>query len=168
MNNMNRDPIISIGTLADKVGLSVSAIRKYEQEGLLISYRTDSGHRLFCYEDINRIQAIQRMIKELGFNIEGIRRMQALLPCWDLLPCDRKDRDFCSAYRDNSQACWMVKNAPCTFQGNVCRECIVYRFGTLFLDDLKALLHDHSGNHEYNKSITKLMNKKRHSQKEEK
>ena len=58
------DPVISIGTLAKKVGLSVSAIRKYEEQGLLISHRTYSGHRLFSYEDIERVQRIQHLIKE--------------------------------------------------------------------------------------------------------
>ena len=168
MNNEITESVISIGTLADKVGLSVSAIRKYEEEGILFSHRTESGHRLFCYEDIDRINTIQHMIKDLGFNIEGIRRMQALLPCWDLLPCDHEDRDSCPAFRDNSKPCWMIKNAPCTSQGNVCRQCIVYRFGTLCIEDIKALLHDKTGSREYSKAITELMDKKRYSQKEEK
>jgi MerR family transcriptional regulator/heat shock protein HspR len=168
MNNEITEPVISIGTLADKVSLSVSAIRKYEDEGLLISHRTDSGHRLFCYEDIERIQTIQYMIKELGFNIEGIRRMQALLPCWDLLPCNRKERDVCPAFRNNNKSCWMIKYAPGTSQGNLCRKCIVYHFGTLHLEDLKTLLYNQSVNREYGKVIHKIMNKNRHTQKEEK
>ncbi|MHC5081497.1 MAG: MerR family transcriptional regulator [Planctomycetota bacterium] len=39
------DPVMSIGTLSKKLGLSVSALRKYETGGLLIPHRTDSGHR---------------------------------------------------------------------------------------------------------------------------
>ncbi len=93
MNHNLVDPLISIGTLADKVGLSVSAIRKYEVAGLIIPHRTNSGHRMFSYEDLTRIRVIQHMIKEIGFNAEGIRRLQALLPCWDLLPCKNKVRD---------------------------------------------------------------------------
>ncbi len=61
MNHDILDPVISIGTLANKVGLSVSAIRKYEEEGLIIPHRSESGHRMFSYEDINRIQTIQHM-----------------------------------------------------------------------------------------------------------
>ena len=55
MNSNSLDPVISIGTLAKKVGLSVSAIRKYEEEGLIISHRIESGHRLFSYEDVQRL-----------------------------------------------------------------------------------------------------------------
>ena len=63
MNSNSLDTVISIGTLAKKVGLSVSAIRKYEEEGLIISHRSDSGHRLFSYEDIERLRTIQHLIK---------------------------------------------------------------------------------------------------------
>ena len=74
------DPVISIGVLAEKVGLSVSTVRKYENEGLIIAHRTDSGHRLFSHEDIGRVRSIHYMIQDLGLNIEGIHRIQALLP----------------------------------------------------------------------------------------
>ncbi|NQT40396.1 MAG: MerR family DNA-binding transcriptional regulator, partial [Planctomycetes bacterium] len=50
------DPLIPIGVLAERVGLSVSAIRKYENESLIIAHRTDSGHRLFSHEDIGRVR----------------------------------------------------------------------------------------------------------------
>ena len=39
------DPLVSIGVLARQVGLSVSAVRKYENDGLILAHRTDSGHR---------------------------------------------------------------------------------------------------------------------------
>lgn len=96
------DPLISIGVLARNVGLSVSAVRKYENQGLLVAHRTDSGHRLFSHEDISRVRNIQHMIQDLGLNIEGIRRMQSLLPCWDLLPCPAKTPKNCPAYKDNA------------------------------------------------------------------
>ena len=141
MNNNSLDPVISIGTLAKKVGLSVSAIRKYEEQGLLISHRTDSGHRLFSYEDIQRVQSIQHLVKELGFNFEGIRRIQAILPCWDLLPCEKKDQETCLAFHETSKPCWMIKEAHCTLKGNECRKCLVYRFGSMFTKDIKDIIH---------------------------
>ena len=144
MINNSLDPVISIGTLAKKVGLSVSAIRKYEEEGLIISHRIESGHRLFSYEDVQRLSTIQHLIKNLGFNIEGIRRMQAILPCWDLLPCEKKVRDNCLAFKGSTKPCWMMKDAHCTLRGNECRKCEVYRFGTLYTEKIKELVQ--SGN----------------------
>ncbi len=137
------DPVISIGVLAQRVGLSVSTIRKYENEGLIIAHRTDSGHRLFSMDDIERVRNIHHMIRDLGFNIEGIRRMQSLLPCWDLHPCDAKTRKNCPAFNENTRPCWTIKGLDCSPQGNECRRCIVYRFGSLCTQDIKRLLHDH-------------------------
>ena len=168
MNHNLIDPLISIGALADKVGLSVSAIRKYEVAGLIIPHRTNSGHRMFSLEDITRIRAIQHMIKELGFNAEGIRRLQALLPCWDLLPCENKVRDECSAFRDNSKPCWMMKDAHCTLQGNECRNCIVYRFGSLCIEDIKQLLHNQTHMSDPKKTIIEILEKKQDYKEEEK
>jgi MerR family transcriptional regulator/heat shock protein HspR len=139
------DPVMAIGVLAEKVGLSVSALRKYEREGLLIAHRTESGHRLFSHEDISRVRNIQHLIQDLGLNIEGIRRMQALLPCWDLLPCSDETRRSCPGHQDGARPCWMIKGLPCAPQGNECRMCTVYRFGSLCTQDIKRLLFEDNG-----------------------
>ena len=159
-------PVISIGVLAEKVGLSVSAVRKYENEGLIIAHRTASGHRLFSHEDISRVRNIQHMIQELGLNIEGIHRMQALLPCWDLFPCDAQTRGSCAAYEDNTRPCWMIKGLDCAPQGNECRQCVVYRFGSLCTEQIKRLVHDQAGAGDTSAAIRELMDRKRRSRKE--
>ena len=141
-SNGRDDPLISIGVLAEKVGLSVSAVRKYETEGLLIAHRTPSGHRLFSQEDIARVRHIKHLIQDLGLNMEGIRRMQALLPCWEILPCDPENKKKCVAYQVASRACWTIKGLACAPQGNECRNCLVYRLGTLRTEDIKHLLHN--------------------------
>lgn len=140
-------PVIAIGVLAERVGLSVSAVRRYEDEGLIISHRTRSGHRLFSYEDIGRVRNIHRMIQDLGLNMEGIRRMQALLPCWDLAGCGEDTRKLCRAYRGNAGPCWATRGRDCAchngqVEENTCRQCVVYRLGSLCTEDIKSLLHD--------------------------
>ena len=156
------DPVMSIGTLAEKVGLSVSAVRKYENESLIIAHRTPSGHRLFSREDIDRIRNIQRMLQELGLNIKGIQRLQALLPCWELLPCDPQRRGKCPAFQDNGRPCWTIKGLNCTpSTGNECRQCVVYRFGSLCTEQIKSLLHDQSDCRDASSAIRELMDRKR-------
>lgn len=157
MKNESLDPVISIGVLANKVGLSVSAIRKYEDEGLIISHRSEGGHRFFSFEDIKRIQSIQHLIKELGFNFEGIRRIQAFLPCWDLLPCEKEVRDKCPAYTDKTKPCWMIKDAHCTMQGNECRQCAIYRFGSLCTEDIRELLHKEDLGNDQCQALNRLL-----------
>ncbi len=155
------DPVVSIGTLAEKVGLSVSAIRKYENECLIIAHRTPSGHRLFSYEDIDRVRNIQRMIQDLGLNIEGIRRLQALLPCWELLPCTPEKHEKCPAFNNNSRPCWMIKGLDCTpSHGNECRQCVVYRFGSLCTEQIKGLVHNQRGSQDASVAIRELMDRK--------
>jgi len=160
------DPIISIGVLAEKVGLSVSAVRKYENEGLTIAFRTPSGHRLFSLEDVRRVKNIHRMTHEIGLNFEAIRRMQALLPCWDLLPCDAKTRDACPAYTDNTRPCWMQMGLACASRANECRECVVYRFGSLCTEQIKGLVHDQIDSREDDIAVRELSDRKRRSKKE--
>ncbi|MHC4796670.1 MAG: MerR family transcriptional regulator [Planctomycetota bacterium] len=166
-NHDYSDPVMSIGTLAEKVGLSVSAVRKYENECLIIAHRTSSGHRLFSYEDIDRIRNIQRMIQNLGLNIEGIRRLQALLPCWELLPCNPKKREQCPAFKDTSRPCWMIKGLGCNpSHGNECRQCVVYRFGSLCTEQIKNLVHDQGGSRDSSTAIRELMDRKEQFRKE--
>ena len=157
MNSDSLDPVISIGTIAKKVGLSVSAIRKYEDEGLIISHRSDSGHRFFSYEDIERLRTIQHLLKKLGFNIEGIRRMETILPCWDLLPCSEKIRNRCKAFKGSTKPCWMIKDAHCSAQGNECRKCSVYRFGTLHTEGIKVLLHSRNDGNKQREIIKRAL-----------
>ncbi|MHC4129420.1 MAG: MerR family transcriptional regulator [Planctomycetota bacterium] len=156
------DPLVSIGVLARQVGLSVSAVRKYENDGLILAHRTDSGHRLFSYEDIGRVRNIQHLIQELGLNTEGIRRMQALLPCWDLLPCSEETRKSCPAYQDTTRPCWTIKGLDCVDQGNECRQCVVYRFGSLCTEDIKHLLQNGEDSRDACAAMKELMHRRRH------
>ena len=155
------DPVIAIGVIARKVGVSVSTVRKYEQEGLIIPYRAPSGHRLFTLEDVNRVRNIHYLIQELGLNIEGIRRMQAILPCWRLYPCDKDTREKCEAYTEATRPCWMIKCVSCTNQDIGCRDCIIYRYGSLCTKDIKHLLQDEQDSRNIKESMIELLKQKR-------
>ncbi len=136
------DPVISIGTAAEKVGLSVSALRKYEAEGLLIYHRSASCRRLLSRADIKRIRIIQHIINDLGLNMEGIRRLLALLPCWRLKPCSEEEKKSCQALSNAVKPCWMIKETECARRGYDCHQCNVYRYGAYCTEAMKALLHN--------------------------
>jgi MerR family transcriptional regulator/heat shock protein HspR len=152
-----REPIMAIGTVADKVNASVSTIRKYEAAGFIIPFRTESGHRLFSLRDVDRIRMIQRLIQDRGLNIEGIRRLQALLPCWKILPCTLKKWNKCPAFNDITKPCWMIKGLDCVKQGNECRECKVYRFGSLHVEDIKQVVHSDVKDKGISKKVSELI-----------
>lgn len=76
---MKHSDILSIGTIAKRTGLSVSAIRFYEDKGLIVPHRNASGHRRFIRSDIRRLSFILIM-QQLGFSIEEIRKSMSKLP----------------------------------------------------------------------------------------
>ena len=71
--------MLPIGYIARRTGLAVSAIRFYEDKGLLRSVRSASGHRRFARADIRRISFI-RIAQGLGFTLPQIREVLASLP----------------------------------------------------------------------------------------
>jgi MerR family transcriptional regulator/heat shock protein HspR len=135
------EPVMAIGVAATMVGLSASALRKYESQGLLIYHRTPTGRRLLCRADIKRINMIQHLINQDGLNIEGIRRLLALLPCWDLRLCSPEDKSKCKAVLDALRPCWMVRESECLRRGYDCRQCEVYRYGAYCAVTMKMLVH---------------------------
>jgi MerR family transcriptional regulator/heat shock protein HspR len=140
-DEIDYQPVISIGTAARMVGLSVSALRKYEREGLLLFFRSESGRRLLSYSDLRRIKMIQQLINEIGLNIEGIRRLLALLPCWELKPCSEDEREECHAYTDPVSPCWMLEDSECSRKGADCKLCNVYRYGAYCTETIKSIVH---------------------------
>jgi MerR family redox-sensitive transcriptional activator SoxR len=70
---------ISIGYLARRGGISVAAIRFYEDKGLLHSCRSTSGHRRFRRSDLRRLSFIIAA-KHLGMALADIRMQLDLLP----------------------------------------------------------------------------------------
>ena len=140
-DHVDFQPVISIGTAARMVGLSVSALRKYEREGLLIFFRSPSGRRLLSYSDLKRIKMIQQLINKIGLNIEGIRRLLALLPCWDLKPCTAEEKESCLAFTEPVSPCWMLDNSVCSRKGADCRVCRVSRGGAYAAESMKSIVH---------------------------
>ena len=62
--------------------ISVHTIRLYEHSGLILIRRNSSGRRIFSEWDIERLRCIRRMIIEDKLNIEGIRKILSMIPCW--------------------------------------------------------------------------------------
>jgi MerR family transcriptional regulator, redox-sensitive transcriptional activator SoxR len=76
---MKANDIITIGELAARTGLSVSAIRFYEGRGLVEPFRSSGNQRRFLRSDIRRLSFI-RIAQQLGLSIEGIAAELAKLP----------------------------------------------------------------------------------------
>jgi MerR family redox-sensitive transcriptional activator SoxR len=76
---MHASNVISIGELAARAGVSVSAIRFYEAKGLIAPFRNAGRQRRFLRSDIRRISFVL-IAQQLGLSIEEISSELARLP----------------------------------------------------------------------------------------
>ncbi len=70
---------LSIGQLATRTGLAVSAIRYYETQGLVSATRNAGGQRRFVRSSIRRLSFVL-IAQQLGYQLEQIRELLAGLP----------------------------------------------------------------------------------------
>ncbi|MAP94670.1 MAG: redox-sensitive transcriptional activator SoxR [Ponticaulis sp.] len=68
---MKHSDILSIGDIAKRTGLAVSAIRYYETMGLITPHRNAGGHRRYMRSDIRRLSFVM-IAQQLGFSINEI------------------------------------------------------------------------------------------------
>jgi DNA-binding transcriptional MerR regulator len=71
--------LLTIGDVARRTGLAVSAIRYYDDEGLVSARRTPGGKRMFIRSDIRRLSFIL-IAQKMGFSLEEIRTQLKQLP----------------------------------------------------------------------------------------
>jgi MerR family transcriptional regulator/heat shock protein HspR len=111
---------IKIGAVARHFGISVDLLRLYEREGLLIPLKSPRGTRYFTEHDFAWIGTILRLVREARLNFAGIRRLLALLPCWEIRQCGYARRAGCKVIQDSSQPCWV--NRACYHGDDACPQ----------------------------------------------
>ena len=121
------EPLFTISTAANLLGVSVQTLRLYEKEGLVLPFKKSSKHRLYSRADIERIECVRRAITEKKISINGILAMYSLIPCWDIVKCSEEDRNKCEAYACHSKPCWSYPHPGTTCETLVCRDCDVYK-----------------------------------------
>jgi MerR family transcriptional regulator/heat shock protein HspR len=61
-----------ISAVAERYGLHPQTLRLYEREGLLTPSRSEGNTRLYTEDDLERLELILNMTRELGVNLAGI------------------------------------------------------------------------------------------------
>jgi DNA-binding transcriptional MerR regulator len=69
-----------IGEVARRVGVSASALRLWEQQGLVRPARSSGRYRLYSEADLVRLRRVRRMRQEERVNAPGIRHILAAGP----------------------------------------------------------------------------------------
>lgn len=130
---------IKIGTFARQFSISVDLLRLYEREGLVIPLKSPKGTRYFTEHDSAWVRTILRLVREARLNFAGIRRLLALLPCWEIRQCGFQNRQNCPVVQDPSRPCWMNRSCCKSLSPHDCYFCPVYRSAPS-CENLKALL----------------------------
>ncbi|MEU2946481.1 MerR family transcriptional regulator [Nocardiopsis alba] len=91
---------MKIGELARRAGVSVRALRYYEEQGLLAPERTPSGQRRYAEETVEVVRLFQR------FYAAGLssRSIAALLPCVGGGVATEEQREMLNVERDRLAA----------------------------------------------------------------
>jgi MerR family transcriptional regulator, heat shock protein HspR len=61
-----------ISAVAEMYNIHPQTLRLYEREGLLLPSRSDGNTRLYTDEDLERLEVILNLTRDLGVNLAGI------------------------------------------------------------------------------------------------
>lgn len=144
MVESSKKKVVKIGEVARELDIAVETIRMYERGGILLTDKTPTGQRIFNESDVHWINCIRRLIKEQGLNLEGIRRLLALIPCWEIRSCTAEEKEICPVYNGSIKPCWAMKSeVPPTCQSENCHACPVY-MNAIQCENLKNVLYRHA------------------------
>jgi len=62
----------TISAVADHYGIHQQTLRLYEREGLLTPSRSNGNVRLYGDEDLERLELILKLTRDLGVNLAGV------------------------------------------------------------------------------------------------
>ena len=61
-----------ISAVAEQYGIHPQTLRMYEREGLLEPSRSDGNTRLYTDEDLERLEVILKLTRDMGVNLAGV------------------------------------------------------------------------------------------------
>jgi MerR family transcriptional regulator/heat shock protein HspR len=61
-----------ISAVAEQYGVHPQTLRLYEREGLLKPSRSEGNTRLYTAEDVERLEVILHLTRDLGVNLAGV------------------------------------------------------------------------------------------------
>ena len=73
------EPELTIGALSERAGVAASALRFYEEEGLIHATRTAGGQRRYTRDTLRRVSFI-RVAQQVGLRLDEIRVALESLP----------------------------------------------------------------------------------------
>lgn len=115
-------PVYTIGVAAKILNVHPRTLRIYEQEGLIKPHR-HMGNRMFSPNDLKWIECIRSLIHEQNINVEGLKRLIEVLPCWKIKGCSEDTIEKCSICQKKQKRCWEFAQRACE---KSCKNCQTY------------------------------------------
>jgi MerR family transcriptional regulator/heat shock protein HspR len=117
-------PLYTIGIAAELLNVHPRTLRLYEESGLLKPARRNN-RRFYSEHDLAWVRCVRYLIHQKGLNQEGLRRLLALIPCWQIKQCSPAKSNSCPARQDRGSPCWRLTDLIAA-DGQHCHECAVY------------------------------------------
>jgi MerR family transcriptional regulator/heat shock protein HspR len=133
------EPVLTIGAIASQLKIAVQTVRMYEEQGLILPVRSSTGRRMYSLGDLEKLRCIRRLINTEGLNISGIKKLMAMIPCWEFKGGLDEDCLNCQAYIQAIGPCWSSREVGAKCKGVDCRTCTVYKMN-FSCNELKDLL----------------------------
>lgn len=116
----------TISAIADHYGIHQQTLRMYEREGLLKPSRSEGNVRLYTDEDIERLEVILKLTRDLGVNLAGVEIILNMREKMDQM--QREFNRFFEMLRDYAAENAAVHSDPGAFQALVpTRRSVVVR-----------------------------------------
>jgi MerR family transcriptional regulator/heat shock protein HspR len=117
-------PVYTIGTAAELLGVHPRTLRLYEDGGLIRPARKNN-RRFYTANDLQWVGCIRYLLHDKGLNQEGLRRLLALIPCWEIRGCKPEEMENCPSCTERGTPCWDLARQSGNGT-NECYECPVY------------------------------------------
>lgn len=72
-------PVFVISVAAELAGMHPQTLRTYDRLGLVTPGRATGRGRRYSQRDVGRLREVQRLSQQEGLNLEGVRRVLALV-----------------------------------------------------------------------------------------
>ena len=107
----------TISAVADHYGIHQQTLRLYEREGLLKPSRSEGNVRLYTEEDVERLEVILKLTRDLGVNLAGVEIILNMREKMDQM--QREFNRFFESLRDYAAQNMAAQQDPQAFQALV-------------------------------------------------
>jgi len=83
--------LFMISVVSEMLGIHPQTLRLYEREGFIKPKRSDGNTRLYSEEDVEKLEMILRLTRELGVNLAGVEVILSMRERMEQMQQDMED-----------------------------------------------------------------------------